>query len=354
MHSFQKLALFLRPPGKGIYVVSAGPTTPLPLKVLSLWKKSFSKIPKAKVILLGVPSDCGAGYLRGANMGPLELRKILYQNKTFLKYIKSQEVIDIGDVITIPQLLYDEMLSSKQIQKHRKYLYPKNKAEKLPVSPLSILKDVSKIIFSLNPKAKIITLGGDHSISWPIIQAYHDHFKKTFSILHFDAHTDLLKSRLGIDYCFGTWAYHANDLIERQERLVQVGIRRSGKTKAYWEKTLHVKQFWAKDILKNPKQAQEHILSHLRSLHVNRVYISNDIDGTDMKYAASTGTAEPKGLTPSFISELIQKVGKEFEVIGGDLVEVAPPLHLDHKGEPQKTLSTASTYVISIIQSMTF
>ena len=124
MDPLKKLNLMLRPPGKGIYVVSAGPTTTLPPKVLSFWKKSFSQISKAKVILIGVPSDCGAGYLRGANMGPLELRKVLYQNKTFLNYIQSKEVIDIGDVFVIPQLLYDKMLSSAQIRKHRKELYP--------------------------------------------------------------------------------------------------------------------------------------------------------------------------------------------------------------------------------------
>ncbi|MBI2645505.1 MAG: arginase family protein, partial [Deltaproteobacteria bacterium] len=169
---------------------------------------------------------------------------------------------------------------------------------------------------------------------------------------HFDAHTDLLKSRMGIDYCFGTWAYHANDLIGRSQRLVQVGIRKSGKTKEHWEKTLQVKQFWAKDILKNPKRAEAQILDHLHSLKLNKVYISNDIDGTGMEYAAATGTAEPHGLTPKFVSNLIQKVGEEFEVIGGDLVEVAPPLHLDHKGEPKKTLDVGTHYILHTLQMM--
>ena len=87
MELLKKLHLMLRPPGQGIYVVSSGPKTTLSSHALSLWKRNFSQISKAKVILIGVPSDCGAGYLRGANMGPLELRKVLYQNKTFLKYL---------------------------------------------------------------------------------------------------------------------------------------------------------------------------------------------------------------------------------------------------------------------------
>ncbi len=353
MNPLKKLTLMLRPPGKGIYVVSAGPTTSLPSKALSLWKKNFSHISKAKVILIGIPSDCGAGYLRGANMGPLELRKVLYQNKTFLKYIQSKDVIDLGDVFVIPQLLVDEMLTSAQIQKHRRELYASANL-KLPVSPLSILSETIKIILTLNPKAKIMALGGDHSITWPILKAYSQKFFQNFCVLHFDAHTDLLKSRMGIDYCFGTWAYHANDLIGRNQRLVQVGIRKSGKTKKHWEKILQVKQFWAKYILRNPSKATDEIIKHLHSLKLNKIYISNDIDGTGMEYAAATGTAEPHGLTPKFVSGLIEKVGKEFEIIGGDLVEVAPVLHLNHKNEPQKTLRVSCHYILKTLHSMLF
>ncbi len=361
MHILNKLKLFLRPPGGGIYAVSSGSDIALPLwksiykttqdnKVFSIWKKNLQNIHHAKVILIGIPSDVGAGYLRGANMGPIEIRKVFYRNKYVQSCLKSKDLIDIGDVRVIPQLLYDEMLNSKQIREHRKQMYSSHQS--LPVSPLSILQEVIHILFSLNPNIKILAIGGDHSITWPILKAYAQKFQRNFCVLHIDAHTDLLKSRLGIDYCFGTWAYHANNLIGRNKRLVQVGIRKSGKPKSHWEKMLDVKQFWAKDILKNPKKAQSQILSHLRSLDLNQVYISNDIDGTGMEYAAATGTAEPQGLTPKFVCDLIQKVGQEFEVIGSDLVEVAPVLHLDHTGEPQKTLKVSTQYLVQTLKEI--
>lgn len=361
MTELQKLEWMLRPPGKGIYTVSTGAglassiwkkiykTTDFQ-KVTDGWKQSLSKIKSSKIALIGIPSDVGAGIVRGTNMGPIGLREFLYRDAGFKKRIGADEIVDIGDIIVIPQLLYDEMLSQTQIEKCRKELYP-DIPEKLPVSPLSILKEVTGLLFKLNPEIKIFALGGDHSISWPLIESYAKRHGP-FAILHFDAHTDLLESRLGIDYCFGTWAHHANRVIGGNGRLVQVGIRVSSKPKAHWEKKEGVKQFWADEILRNPKKAMEHILRHLHSLNLKNLYISNDIDGTGMEYAAATGTPEGKGLSPKFVSDLIQKVGKSFQIIGADLVEVAPVLHLNKRGEPGKTLRVAKDYIIKTIQSM--
>ncbi len=364
MTELQKLEWMLRPPGKGVYTVSTGgglassiwkkiyKTTDFQ-RVRDGWKQSLSKIKSSKIALIGVPSDAGAGIVRGANMGPIGLREFLYRDSGFKKKIGANEIVDIGDIIVIPQLLNDEMLSQAQIEKCRKELYPDipDIMVKFPVSPLSILKEVTDLLFKLNPEIRILALGGDHSISWPLIESYAKRHGP-FAILHFDAHTDLLESRLGIDYCFGTWAHHANRVIGRGGRLVQVGIRISSRPQAHWEKKEGVKQFWADKILKKPKKAVADILAHLHSLNLKNIYISNDIDGTDMKYAAATGTPEGKGLTPNFIAELIQKVGKSFQVIGADLVEVAPVLHLDRRGEPGRTLRVGQGYILKTIEAM--
>ncbi|MEK7790948.1 MAG: arginase family protein [Deltaproteobacteria bacterium] len=369
MTDLQKLEWMLRPPGKGVYTVSTGAglassiwkkiykTTDFQ-KVTDGWKESLSKIKSSKIALIGVPSDVGAGIVRGANMGPIGLREFLYQDNSFKKWIKADVVTDVGDIIVIPQLLHDEMLNETQLERSRKMLYGGDSSargrlpdERLPVSPLSILKEVTDLLFKLNPKIRILALGGDHSISWPLIESYAKQVGP-FAILHFDAHTDLLESRLGIDYCFGTWAHHANRVIGGNGRLVQVGIRVSSKPKAHWEKKEGVKQFWADEILKNPKKAMADILEHLHSLNLKNIYISNDIDGTDMKYAAATGTPEGKGLTPAFISKLIEEVGMQFRVIGGDLVEVAPVLCLNQRGEPDKTLLVARSYLLKMIEAM--
>ena len=62
------------------------------------------------------------------------------------------------------------------------------------------------------------------------------------AIIHFDAHTDLLTERLGIDLCFGSWCTHILEDLNSPSHLVQLGIRSSGKTKSHWENTFGVKQ----------------------------------------------------------------------------------------------------------------
>ena len=108
--------------------------------------------------------------------------------------------------------------------------------------------------------------------------------------MHPDAHTDLLSERLGVKYCFATWAYHANERLGRGGRLVQVGIRASGRPREHWEGTLGVKQFWA-DEIDDPRRrcGDRRVIEHLRSIGVARVYVSNDIDATDPALAPSTG-----------------------------------------------------------------
>ena len=55
--------------------------------------------------------------------------------------------------------------------------------------------------------------------------------------------------------CFATWAYHANELVGRGGRLVQVGVRASGARSEHWESTLGVRQFWADEVAARGERA---------------------------------------------------------------------------------------------------
>jgi agmatinase len=105
-----------------------------------------------------------------------------------------------------------------------------------------------------------------------------------------------------------------------------------------------VRQFWAEECLRDPAGALDALVAHLRARGVTSVYFSNDIDGTDSAWADATGTPEPNGLSPDFVVELIRRLGREIGILGGDVMEVAPPLR-DKPDSTERTVGLAVRYL---------
>ncbi len=366
MNALDELSTILRPPGQGIYLVSTGKAEQVALAKRLLGARSeaeihrafvanLKKVENARGIILGIPSDVGAGYRRGANLGPQAIRtRLLDDDANWPTFCESQSIVDIGDAFVVPQLLHDSMLSNDLLDASRAAVYPhieSNVRATLPVSPLSIAERAVDLILSQNPAAKIFALGGDHSTSWPIVSAVDRSRKKThgapWGIVQIDAHTDLLSERLGIRYCFATWSFHANELLGRNGRLTQAGIRASARDRHHWESTLGVRQFWADEILRDPTAVMEALVAHVKATGIRQLYFSNDIDGTDSRWADATGTPEPNGLTPDWILALVERLGREFELLGGDVMEVAPPL----SAVSERTVGIAAKYFRATIEA---
>jgi agmatinase len=355
MNAQEELALLLRPAGGGVFLLSTGKADQLALQqriygakgeaeVREKWLSSLGRLRTARAVVLGVPSDAGAGYVRGANQGPAALRGALLETDPAL--FTRPDVVDLGDVFTVPQLLQDELLSERQKERTRAALYPDlsaAEAARLPVSPLSMAERVLDLVFSLAPAAKPLVLGGDHSVAWPVVAALH-RARPGFGITQSDAHTDLLEERLGIRICFATWSFHANELLGRGGRLVQLGIRATRHDRGYWESTLGVRQFWAEECLARGEAVIDEVIAHFKKLGVRGVYFSNDIDGTDSAFADATGTPEPGGLTPDFVAALVRRLGAELGLVGGDLVEVAPVVACSPGGR-ERTLAVSARYL---------
>lgn len=358
-----RLLHLCRPAGGGVHVVSTGVAEQRALQmalyhvstadaVNSGWEAALDRLSEARVVFLGVPSDNGAGFTRGANRAPEEIRRHLLTRPTHPYH--QPEVIDAGDVRVVPHLLSEEMLDPHQIERCREALYDQPDLP-LPVSPLAMCEMALDALAVLAPEAAPIVLGGDHSVGWPAFrQAWlrHEHRGgKRLGLLHFDAHTDLMPHRLGVKYCFATWAWHANRLLGEDGRLVQVGIRASGRSKEHWESTCNVLQLWADECVESdPEKMGAEIAEHLAAQGCDALYVSNDIDGTDPRWAAATGTPEPGGMTPTWISTLTRRVARELPLVGGDLVEVAPPLAHEREGEPALTLDTAALYLEDLVE----
>ena len=364
MTPIEELALLLRPAAGGLYVVSTGRAEQLAVQrklygverdedVDRLFRAALTRIERARVVIMGVPSDVGAGFLRGANLGPQAVRAALLEDDAWPRWLEDNGVLDIGDVFVVPQLLHDSMLGEAQLTASRRALYPQcSDAERnaLPVSPLSMAERALDLVFRLNPRVAPFVIGGDHSTAWPVVAAMAK-VRKDWGIVQPDAHTDLLEERLGVKYCFATWSFHANDLLGRGGKLVQVGTRASRRDRAHWESSLGVRQFWAEECLARPDEVIDEIVTHLRARGVSAVYFSNDIDGTDEEFADATGTPEPGGLTPEFLVSLIRRLGKDIGLLGGDVMEVAPPIQRT-AGGAKRTTELAARYVRETLEAI--
>lgn len=360
--ALRELAWLLRPAGGGLYLVSTGRAEQRALQrrfyeasteedVTERFLATLERLPSAKVVMLGVPSDVGAGFRRGANLGPQAIRsRLLEADPGYVEFCRAHDVVDVGDVFVIPQLLDDRMLSSAQLQRSRSALYPDvPEAERatLPVSPLSMAERALRRILELAPSARTLLLGGDHSCAWPAVKALHDAGRR-FCIVQPDAHTDLLSERLGVEMCFATWTYHANELLGREQRVIQVGVRASQRPKEHWEGTLGVRQFWAEEIRADPERALERVLAAVQATGLP-VYFSNDIDGTDDSVADACGTPEPGGLEPAWVKRLIARLGEGAGLVGADLMEVAPGLARDGSSA---TVELAADYVRETLDAL--
>ena len=365
MDPLEELALLLRPAAGGLYVVSTGRAEQLAVQrriyggvsendVAARWREALARAPTARAFLLGIPSDVGAGFLRGANMGPQAIRaRLVEDDPDFVTRAAAAGLVDVGDVFVVPQLLHDDMLSNEQRTATRAAIYPgvaTAERARLPVSPLSMAERAIDLLLRISLGAAPVVLGGDHSCAWPAVKSLAT-AGRDLAIVQVDAHTDLLEERLGVRYCFGTWSYHANELVGRGGRLVQVGVRASRRDRGHWERTHGVRQIWAEEVRADPGRALDAVVDAVRRSGAREVYFSNDIDGTDSAAAAATGTPEPAGLDPAFVVELVRRLGRELRLAGGDVMEVAPSL-AHGAGEPDRTLALAARYLRETVSAI--
>jgi len=357
------LRAMLRPAGGGVHVVSTGvaereamqrrlyrlPDHAAAEAIEAAWVSALERLPSARVVVLGVPSDVGAGFVRGANLAPAALRSTLLDRPT-AAYGRDPSIVDLGDVRVVPQLLSEDMVSEGQRAATRRALYGDDQVP-WPVAPLDIVRAALDACALLAPKAVPIVLGGDHSVAWPAFAAAYARCP-TLGLLHFDAHTDLLEHRLGVRYCFATWAYHANALLSGDGRVVQVGVRASAHPREHWERTLGVRQFRMDEVdALGARGIADEAIARFQARGVTAVYVSDDIDGLGAEWALSTGTPEPGGLSPAFVREVIARVRVAFPLVGADVVEVAPPLHGEHPEEPARTLGHAADVLEDLMKA---
>lgn len=155
----------------------------------------------------------------------------------------------------------------------------------------------------------LLTLGGDHSITFPIIKAFHAVYG-TLDILHIDAHGDLYSNFEGDPYSHACPFYNIMKA-ELVGKLTQVGIRTLN-----GEQREHAKAFGVE--INEMKDLENFLMPQFK----NPLYLSLDMDALDPAFAPGVSHHEPGGLSTREVIQLIQKI--KVPLVGADIVEYNP------------------------------
>lgn len=259
-------------------------------------ESKYADIDTAKILILPVSYEGTVSYGTGTGAGAMAIidasrNMELYEEET------NAEVYKIG-IHTLPEFTPRET----------------------PKKMMDDLYGYSKDLLELD--RFICMLGGEHSISAPIIQAHNENFEN-LSVLQIDAHADLR------DEYDGTPHSHASIMarVVKDMRIpsVQVGIRSiSGDEARSLNGDLPTTIYWARDIVGRTDWIDEAI-----DKLTENVYLTIDIDGLDPSIVPTTGTPEPGGLGWYETLTLIRKLAEKKRVVGMDLVEYSYNEHYD-------------------------
>jgi len=186
-----------------------------------------------------------------------------------------------------------------------------------------------------------VFLGGDHSITLPLLRAAKAQFGE-LALIHFDAHCDTWSDHFGEPSGHGTWTYEAlTEGLVSAQHTVQIGLRSSGERAAReYVQDQGGLIFTARQLRGLDGVALAPIVAQIRERIGSRpCYLTLDIDCLDPAFAPGTGTPEPGGLTSSQLLTLLEEVSP-LNLIGMDCVEVAPAY--DHA---ELTSNAAATFV---------
>ncbi|NLB56443.1 MAG: agmatinase [Lentisphaerae bacterium] len=160
----------------------------------------------------------------------------------------------------------------------------------------------------------LMALGGEHSVSLPLIRAAAD-ITTPLSVLHLDAHTDLRDSYEGNKLSHASVMRRVSEI---PVQIVHVGIRSLSHEEYVFLESVQGIVFWARDIVCGENQVWiEQIISALGE----NVYISLDVDVLDLSLAPSTGTPEPGGMTWYDCIKLLKCVIANRRLVAADIVE---------------------------------
>lgn len=301
----------------------------------------FFEKEKYDIAIVGAPFDSGVSYRPGARFGPNGIRMgsrrlapaySVYRDG-FDPYSNWAKIVDCGDPPVTP---LDNRIALDQIYRANRAIGKHKTTEKN--------KDKSP---------KIFTLGGDHTITLPAIKAAYENWGP-ITVIHFDSHLDTWNPYYFggnvTDYQsvnHGTYLHWAHEKGFLTDRSIHAAIRGPypGPRDVEYDKKCSFDRILARDIDKIGTQG---IINKIKERVGNgAVYITVDVDSMDPANNPASGTVEPGGWTSRELLTILDGL-EGLKVVGGDVVEVAPP----YDTAAELTSITAAQVADSIISLM--
>lgn len=259
----------------------------------------LDEVEKADIAVLGAAFDSGVTFRPGARFGPAHVREASRMLRSYHPGVKAypfgvKQVVDAGDV---------------------------------PMNPFDIIEALSALEsaagYFADEQIRLLTIGGDHSISLPLLRAVTK-TRGPVAFVHFDAHLDTNDQYFGSRYTHGTPFRRAydEDLFDRSA-LFHIGTRAStyGREDYEMDATIGFNVISSDDVYEQGPRA---VAAEIRRLVGSKpLYLSLDIDVMDPAFAPGTGTPEAGGLSSREVITIIRNLAS-LDMVGADIVEVAP------------------------------
>ncbi len=250
------------------------------------------------VAIVGVPYDGGTSYRPGARLGPREIRaqSSLIRPYSYFQKIAPFDRLNVADVGDV---------------------------DAAPVSIERCYDQVEQRIGAIaDAGARPIVIGGDHSISLPVLRALARRHGP-LALVQFDSHIDTWDEYFGGKYFHGTPFRRAiEEKLVDGARFVQVGIRGPmyGEDDFEFHRQHGITMI---DIDQVKARGVERVGDEIRRVATGPCYVTFDIDAVDPAFAPGTGTPEVGGLTAHEAQRLVRGLGG-LTLVGADVVEVSP------------------------------
>jgi len=252
------------------------------------------------IALIGVPYDGATENRPGARHGPREIRNMSSFTRS-IHHVTRVNPYELCIIADLGDVNFTNPFDQKQC-----------------------LSDITDFYFKICAAGAVpLSVGGDHSISLPILRAVAA--ERPVGMVHIDAHTDMSDREFGHKFTHGTPFRRAiEEGLLDPKRTIQIGIRGAQNSEESWQaseeagiRVIYMEEFTSLGIGATLDEAR-------RVAGQGPTYVSFDIDSLDPAFAPGTGTPEIGGLTTIQAQALIRGLAG-LNLIGGDLVEVSPP-----------------------------